>query len=98
MKDSSGEAARLLATLDTWDHPVYPGASSLITLAGVLGCPGVILGVANVEPEACIAAFGGDPGAQLKLAKLRASEARFPHGLKALIAARFGYSTTARFG
>ncbi|HUB70134.1 MAG TPA: dihydrodipicolinate synthase family protein [Acidimicrobiales bacterium] len=98
LKDSSGEVARLLATLDSWDRPVYPGSSSMITFAGAIGCPGVVLGLANVEPELCAAAFGGDASAQLKLAKLRASELRFPHGLKALVAARFGCSTTARIG
>jgi len=98
MKDSSGDAARLLATLDAWDRPVYVGSSSLITLAGALGCAGAILGLANVEPEACQAAFSGDVGAQLKLAQARASETRFPGGLKELVAARFGCSAITRLG
>ncbi len=39
MKDSSGDPGRLLETLDTWDRPVYPGNSALITLAEVPRLP-----------------------------------------------------------
>jgi 4-hydroxy-tetrahydrodipicolinate synthase len=98
IKDSSGDAGRLLATLDSWDRAVYVGSSALITFAAALGCAGVILAIANAEPEACQAAFAGDAGAQLKLAKFRPAEGRFPHGLKELVAARFGCSATARLG
>ncbi|HTV12209.1 MAG TPA: dihydrodipicolinate synthase family protein [Acidimicrobiales bacterium] len=98
LKDSSADAGRLLATLDSWDRPVYVGSSALITLGATLGCAGAILALANAEPEVCQAAFAGDAGAQLKLAKFRPAEARFPHGLKELVAARFGCSPTARLG
>jgi 4-hydroxy-tetrahydrodipicolinate synthase len=99
VKDSSGDPGRLLDTLDSWNGAVYPGSSALITLAGALGCPGMILALANAEPEACSAAFAGDAGAQLKLNKARkASMERFPHGIKELVAARFGCSSRARMG
>jgi dihydrodipicolinate synthase/N-acetylneuraminate lyase len=98
MKDSSGDAGRLPATLSSWDRPVYPGSSTLTLLAASLGCPGVILALANAEPEACVAAFAGDAGAQLKMAEYRAAEARPPLGIKQLTAARFGCSATARLG
>jgi len=98
VKDSSGDATRLLATLDSWDRPVYAGSSALVMLAGSLGCAGAILSLANAEPESCVAAFAGDAGAQLKLAKPMATEARFPQGIKALVSARFGCSTTSRLG
>ena len=99
MKDSSGDPGRLLETLDTWDRPVYPGNSALITLAGALGCPGTILALANAVPELCAAAFAGDAEAQLKLAEpRRRTEGRFPMGLKELVAERFGCSTRARLG
>jgi 4-hydroxy-tetrahydrodipicolinate synthase len=98
LKDSSGDAGRLLATLEGWDGPLYLGSSALISLAGGLGCAGVILALANAEPEGCVAAFSGDNGAQLKLAKARTAEARFPRGIKELVATRFGCSTTVRLG
>jgi len=98
LKDSSGEAGRLLAVVDDWDRPVYPGSSALVSLAGAIGCPGVILSLANAEPEACRAAFAGDNIAQLQLAKFRSAEARFPFGIKELVAARFGCSAAARLG
>ena len=99
MKDSSGDPGRLLETLDTWDRPVYPGNSALVTLAGALGCPGAILALANAVPELCTSAFAGDAQAQLKLAApRRRTEGRFPAGLKQLVGERFGYSTKARMG
>jgi 4-hydroxy-tetrahydrodipicolinate synthase len=98
LKDSTGDAGRLLATLSAWDRPVYTGSSALIALAGHLGCPGAILALANAEPETCVAAFTGDAAAQLKLAKPRQAEARFQAGIKELVAARFGYSTRTRLG
>jgi dihydrodipicolinate synthase/N-acetylneuraminate lyase len=99
LKDSSGDPDRLLHTLDSWDRPLYVGSSALIYLAGALGCAGTILGLSNAEPEACVAAFAGDAGAQLKLAKAhRAAGERFPAGIKELVMARFGYPATLRIG
>jgi dihydrodipicolinate synthase/N-acetylneuraminate lyase len=98
-KDSSGDPDRLLDTLTTWDRPVYSGANAMIAYAGALGCAGMILGLANAEPEACVAAFAGDIGAQLKLAAAHRTErGRFPGGIKGLVAARFGCSPAARLG
>lgn len=96
IKDSSGDAGRLLATLDSWHKPVYSGSSALTFLGGQLGCAGVILAIANAEPETCIAAWEGDPKAQLQLAKFRDSEATAPKGIKELVAARFGCAVTCR--
>lgn len=97
LKDSSGDAGRVVQTLANWDRPLYLGSSNLIAMGSVLGCAGMILGLANAEPEDCIAAFDGDARAQLRLAKpIRATEGRFPAGLKELVAARFGTSTAAR--
>ena len=105
LKDSTGDAERLLAELDAWDRPVFPGSAALVTMAAAVGCPGVILAVANAEPELCVAAFaggndrGGDGDAQRKLTAVHvAAKASFPHGIKALTAARFGTSTAARMG
>lgn len=99
LKDSSGDPDRLLQTLASWDRPVYVGSSALITYAGALGCAGMVLGLANAEPEACAAAFGGDAGAQLRLAAAhKTAREHFPAGIKGLVAARFGCSAQARLG
>jgi 4-hydroxy-tetrahydrodipicolinate synthase len=99
LKDSSGDAERLLYTLASWDRPVYVGSPALITLAGALGCAGMILAIANAEPEACVAAFAGDAAAQLDLVgALKAAGERFPAGVKELVTARFGCSAVARMG
>jgi 4-hydroxy-tetrahydrodipicolinate synthase len=99
MKDSSGDPERLLAELAVFRGWLYIGSAPLVLQAGALGCVGVILALANVEAERCVAAFAGDADAQLALTKAhRAAGRDFPHGLKALIAERFGTSRTARLG
>lgn len=100
MKDSSGEPDRLLAELDEWDRPVYPGSSALLAYAAFLGCPGAIVALANVDPEGCRDAFGGDAVAQRRLARLHqvVKQDGFPHGIKAATSRRFGTSTAARMG
>jgi 4-hydroxy-tetrahydrodipicolinate synthase len=90
-KDSSGDANRLLATLEVFDRPLYTGSSAVLSFAGPLGCTGAILGLANVEPEACIAAFAGDAAAQRGLARAHLAMGRaFPAALKSLMATRWG--------
>jgi dihydrodipicolinate synthase/N-acetylneuraminate lyase len=98
-KDSSGDPERLLRTLSTWAGHLYPGSSALLSFAGPLGCPGAILAVANAEPVLCAAAFAGDHEAQLALTGAHLAAARaFPAGIKYLVAARYGTSTTSRIG
>jgi 4-hydroxy-tetrahydrodipicolinate synthase len=98
-KDSSGDPERLLAELSTWDGFLYPGAATLLSFAGPLGCPGAILALANAAPERCAAAFTGDAAAQRALTAdhLTAATA-FPAGIKSLVAARYGTSTVSRAG
>jgi 4-hydroxy-tetrahydrodipicolinate synthase len=98
-KDSSGDAERLLVTLEATSVPLYTGSSALLALAGPAGCAGAILALANVEPERCASAFAGDAQVQRELitAHLAAHE-RFPRGLKALMAKRFGTGEAARTG
>lgn len=98
-KDSSGDLERLLATLDSWQGALYTGSSALLLPAGQLGCAGAILALANAEPELCVAAFGGDAEAQLKLTPAHLAAGRdFPHGIKRLTAKRFGTPEAARMG
>lgn len=99
LKDSSGDANRLLATLEIFDRPLYTGSSAVLSLAGPLGCTGAILGLANVDPEGCIAAFAGDAAAQRALAQHHLTMGvRFPASLKALMAERWGTPEHRRLG
>ena len=97
LKDSTGDADRLLDELVTWGGPLYVGSSALLSLAGPIGCRGAILGLANLEPELCVRAFAGDVDAQQELAPHHlAVRDAFPRKLKELVAERFGTSPVAR--
>ena len=99
VKDSSGDPGRLLAEMTGYNGWLYVGSSAVLSLAGPLGASGAILALANAEPERCAAAFAGDADAQLALAEAHmAIKRNFPHGLKALVADRFGTSRVARLG
>jgi 4-hydroxy-tetrahydrodipicolinate synthase len=97
VKDSSGDAERLLYALHEYEGPIYTGSSVLLSYAGPLGCAGAILSLANIEPERCARAFNGDEVAQAGLidAHLAAHE-RFPLRLKEMVAERFGTSAVCR--
>lgn len=99
VKDSSGDAERLLRLLSEWDGAVYVGSSALVSAAGMLGAAGAILAVANAVPEDCALAWDGDAAAQLRLLGPHvAARSAFPHGLKRLVAERFGTSVVSRMG
>ena len=99
LKDSSGDAGRLLDELEVFDRDIYVGATTVLTMGGAVGATGAILVLANAEPERCIAAFAGDGKAQVELAAPhRASMVGFPAGIKGLVADRFGVSAVARVG
>lgn len=99
IKDSTGDAERLLAELAGWNGWTYVGSAVLTGYAGALGAAGAILAIANAVPEECAAAWDGDMAAQRRMfAAHRAAKTRFPHGLKSLIADRFDASTVARLG
>lgn len=99
LKDSSGDAERLLRELEAFDRPLFVGSSALLVNAGALGCAGAILALANLEPQACIAAFAGDAAAQRGLIGAHlTSRTDFPHGLKAALAGRYGTPQTSRMG
>ena len=91
MKDSTGDAERLLRELAAIDGDVYVGAAPVLTMAGAVGATGAILTLANAEPERCIAAFDGDGEAQRALLPAHLGSVRgFPAGIKELTAERFG--------
>ena len=96
IKDSSGDPARLVRTLDVFDGWLYVGSPWLLSAAGPLGATGAILAVANVEPALSIAAFAGDVAAQRALAP--AAQAAGPVAVKHLLAERTGRSSRVRAG
>jgi 4-hydroxy-tetrahydrodipicolinate synthase len=99
LKDSCGDAGRLLDELEVFDRDIYIGNTTLLTMGGAVGATGAILVLANAEPEKCIAAFEGDGMAQVELAAPhRASLVGFPAGIKGMVAERFGVSPRARVG
>jgi 4-hydroxy-tetrahydrodipicolinate synthase len=99
VKDSSGDAERLVAELDAYAGPVYVGSSALLAIAGPLGAPGAILALANTDPEPCIAAFAGDLEAQKALLPAhREAGIDFPAGLKRRLGRASGVSTAVRRG
>ncbi len=99
LKDSSGDPERLLAELENWGGHIYVGSTVLVGYAGALGAAGAILAVANAAPEHCIAAWQGDWSAQRRLlVDHQVARARFPLGLKQLVAVRFGTATLSRIG
>jgi 4-hydroxy-tetrahydrodipicolinate synthase len=99
VKDSSGDAERLLSEVADYSGEVYVGSAALLILAGRIGATGTILALANAEPELCAAAFAGDRDAQLGLlAAHRVAGADFPAGIKRLVSDRWGCSATSRIG
>jgi 4-hydroxy-tetrahydrodipicolinate synthase len=97
LKDSSGDPERLLATLSSWDRPVYVGSSAIVSFAGGVGATGAILALANLEPDGCLAAFAGDGKAQLALWDVH-DRCRTIGGLKEAMAERWGTPTGRRIG
>ncbi len=96
-KDSSGDPDRLLQELTETDVPIFVGSSAVLALAGPMGAAGAILQAANVDPQGCIAAFGGDTDAQLAIAATHlATRDRSPNGTKELMAAKWGTPTHSR--
>jgi 4-hydroxy-tetrahydrodipicolinate synthase len=99
LKDSSGDAARLLRERDVFTGDLWTGAASLLTLCGAVGAAGGLVAAANMAPEECVAAFAGDGAAQVRVAAAdRAASVDFPAGYKRATAERFGTSAFTRVG
>jgi 4-hydroxy-tetrahydrodipicolinate synthase len=97
LKDSSGDADRLLAEVAHYPGRTYIGSSALLALAGPIGGTGAILAAANAEPELCSAAFAGDAKAQRDLTDVHLAlrEGGIP-ALKRILAERRGTSPLSR--
>jgi 4-hydroxy-tetrahydrodipicolinate synthase len=99
LEDNSGDAEHLLESIIVFDGAVYTGSTPMLALAGPAGATGAIAALANADPEACSAAFGGDGPAQRRLLREDvAIRTDFPGRLKVLTAHRFGMSTATRMG
>ena len=99
LKDSSGDAGRLLHERDVFAGDLYTGAATLVGLCGAIEAAGALVAAANIAPEECVAAFGGDAQAQLRLAAVdRTASGDFPAGYKRSTAERFGTSMVTRVG
>jgi 4-hydroxy-tetrahydrodipicolinate synthase len=97
VKDSSGSPDRLLDELAHYPGDTYVGSSALGALAGPMGAAGALLALANVEPEACVRAFGGDAAAQRGLAEPHlAVRAGGPAQIKRMLAEVRGTSAISR--
>ena len=99
LKDSSGDAARLLHEAEVFAGDLYTGAAALLSLCGSIGAAGGLVAAANIAPEDCAAALAGDGAAQVRVAAVdRAAAVDFPAGYKRATAARFGTSVALRVG
>jgi 4-hydroxy-tetrahydrodipicolinate synthase len=97
LKDSSDSPDRLLDELAHYQGETYVGSSALLALAGPMGADGALLALANVDPEGCARAFGGDAGAQRGLAGQHLEVRRGgPAAIKRILAAAGGISPATR--
>ena len=99
IKDSSGDAERLILEADELPTGLYTGHPTLIHLAGAISCSGAILALANVDPEGCRRAWAGDGTVQRELINgHRAQSLTGIPGLKRTLCALHGTSTVTRVG
>jgi 4-hydroxy-tetrahydrodipicolinate synthase len=99
LKDSSGDAARLLHEREVFAGDLWTGSAALLSLCGAIGAAGGLVAAANMAPEDCVAALAGDVAAQLRVAAAdRAASVDFPAGYKRATAERFGVPPFARVG
>jgi 4-hydroxy-tetrahydrodipicolinate synthase len=97
IKDSSGSPDRLLDELARYPGDTYVGSAASLALAGPMGTAGALLALANLAPEACIRAWGGDAAAQRDLAAQHlAVRAGGPAQLKRMLAGADGTSPVSR--
>jgi 4-hydroxy-tetrahydrodipicolinate synthase len=97
VKDSSGSPDRLLDELARYPGHTYAGSAGYLALAGPMGAAGALLALANLAPEACLRAWGGDAAAQRDLAAQHlAIRAGGPAQLKRMLAGADGTSPVSR--
>lgn len=99
LKDSSGDAERLILEADELPSGLYTGHPALVHMASAIGCAGAILALANVDPEGCARAWAGDGNCQRELINgHRAQSLAGIAGLKRTLCALQGTSPVTRVG
>lgn len=97
IKDSSGDAERLILEADELPTNVFTGHPSLIHTAGAIGCSGALLALANVDLEGCRRAWDGDGPCQRELINgHRAQSLAGIAGLKRTLSALHGTNPLTR--
>jgi 4-hydroxy-tetrahydrodipicolinate synthase len=97
IKDSTGDAERMLDMASWYKGWIYTGMATTVYVSGQVGCTGAILAAANLEPELCAEAWGGNVRAQKDLIhvhKIVAHEG--VKGIKQELARKFHTSTACR--
>jgi hypothetical protein len=83
--------------LACFHKPIYGGSAAIVAYAGMLGCTGMILAAANLEPELCADAFAGSVPAQRDLLFAhRVVSGYGAKGIKEELARKYGTSTVCR--
>lgn len=99
IKDSSGDAERLILEADEIPGGLYTGHPALVHLASAIGCAGAVLALANVDPEGCARAWAGDGDCQRELINgHRAQALAGIASLKRALCALQGTSPVTRIG
>jgi 4-hydroxy-tetrahydrodipicolinate synthase len=97
VKDSTGDPERLLEMLACFHKPIYGGSAAIAAYAGLLGCTGMILAAANLEPELCADAFAGSVPAQRDLVFAHRVVSNYGvKGIKEELSRKYGTSTVCR--
>lgn len=97
LKDSGGDPDRLAREVTVFPDGVYVGRHALALQARAVGCSGVILAMANLDPAGCLAAWGGDGEAQRRLVVDHLDAGSIP-ALKQRLAEQKGIDPSVRIG
>lgn len=99
IKDSSGDAERLMLEADGLTVGVYTGSPVLLHMAHAIGCSGALVALANVDPEGCARAWEGDGDVQRELINgHRPQTLTGIQGLKRTLCSLHGTSPVTRVG
>ena len=97
LKDSSRDPERIRFEISCWSGAVFVGSTTTLPRARSLGAAGAILGIANAEPESCVAAWEGDANAQrLLIAASSEPDRQLPQDIRTRTAERFGVNAAMR--
>jgi 4-hydroxy-tetrahydrodipicolinate synthase len=98
LKDSEGNAERLLHECRGHSGAVYTGSVGLLPVASMYGAEGAILALANLLPELCANAFEGGMEAQRELLPQHLELSGGVGAIKRRLTERSGYPSFMRGG